>query len=362
MTAELQHVDVVDGDLLAGLRNGAWLDQQVFPPLRFAVPNIIPEGFSLLVGPPKVGKSWFVLAAAIAIAHGGRVLGNIPVEPRPVLYLALEDGHRRLQDRCRTLLEGDPIPAAMDYLTVVEPGHVLATIRAWLDRHSGSEPFVVLDTLGKVMPAALMGESAYQRDYRIGGALKRAADEHVGASVLVNHHDRKAAADDFVDAVSGTHGLAGSADTIVVLCRARNENTGLIKVTGRDVPEGEYALTFDAGARWLLDGSTFHEASRRAATARATGGLGDRSAAIVGYVANTTTPVTAADIADRYDIDQDTAGKYLRRLAEAERLVRVGRGRYAAPPDPLSEVSEVSETPDRNGQTDTTDTPLWGDE
>jgi hypothetical protein len=56
----------------------------------------------------------------------------------------------------------------------------------------------MLDTLGKVMPPPLPGESAYQRDYRIGSALKRVTDDDSGRSLLVNHHDRKAAADDFV--------------------------------------------------------------------------------------------------------------------------------------------------------------------
>src|SRR5215217_8036733 len=48
-------------DLLAGLRDGAWLDAQYFPPLAYAVPGLIPEGSVLLVGPPKIGKSWLVL-------------------------------------------------------------------------------------------------------------------------------------------------------------------------------------------------------------------------------------------------------------------------------------------------------------
>jgi RecA-family ATPase len=84
------------------------------------VPGVIPEGFTLFVGPPKIGKSWFHLSAALGVAAGGAVLGAIRVDPRPVLYLALEDGDRRLQDRCRQLLEGDPIPEAFEYIAQLE--------------------------------------------------------------------------------------------------------------------------------------------------------------------------------------------------------------------------------------------------
>jgi RecA-family ATPase len=92
--------------LLATLRDGAWLDAQEFPPLAYAVPEIVPEGSVLLVAAPKCGKSWLALSMALAAAAGGRALG-IKIPKRPVLYLALEDGDRRLQDRCRRLLAGD---------------------------------------------------------------------------------------------------------------------------------------------------------------------------------------------------------------------------------------------------------------
>jgi hypothetical protein len=38
-------------------------------------------------------------------------------------------------------------------------------------------------------------------------ALKWLADGERGRAVIVNHHDRKAGSKDFIDAVSGTHGL-----------------------------------------------------------------------------------------------------------------------------------------------------------
>ena len=84
--------------LLSTLRDGAWLDAQVFPPLAYAVPGLVPEGSVLLVGAPKIGKSWLVLAVGLAASEGGKALG-LDIPKRPVLYAALEDGDRR-PNRC----------------------------------------------------------------------------------------------------------------------------------------------------------------------------------------------------------------------------------------------------------------------
>jgi 5S rRNA maturation endonuclease (ribonuclease M5) len=347
-------------DLLAGLRNGAWLDAQDFPPLRYHLPGIVPEGSSLLVGPPKIGKSWLVLSLALAAAAGGRALGQ-PIDARPVFYLALEDGHRRLQDRCRTLLDTDRIPPAFDYLCTVQPGMVVPTIEAWLARHPGADALVILDTLGKVMPPALMGESSYGRDYRVGTSLKRLVDEQPGSALLTNHHDRKAHSDDFVDRVSGTNGLAGAADTIIVVTRPRHANDGVIQVTGRDVAEGEYAVSFN-GPRglWTLDGNGLAGAAATVAQRRANEGLDDRSRSVIAYVNEHPEGVRWGDV--KRDLGEDEA-RYLSRLYESGRIARPSRGLYV----PLSVVSGVSgfttetdtpDTPSESGhpETDTTDT------
>ncbi|GFG67078.1 hypothetical protein MKUB_45680 [Mycobacterium kubicae] len=88
---------------LSGLVTGDQLDAETLSPLEWSVPGILPEGLGILAAPPKAGKSWLVLAIGLAVADGGEVLG-VPVNQRPVLYLALEDGWRRLQSRCRQLL------------------------------------------------------------------------------------------------------------------------------------------------------------------------------------------------------------------------------------------------------------------
>lgn len=328
--------DELTSGLLDGLRTGDWLHAQDFPPVRWTVPGVIPEGSTLFVGPPKIGKSWFLLALCLSLALGGRMLGT-QVDRRPVLYLALEDGDRRLQDRCRRLLGRERIPAGFHYMTRCQPGLVLATVAEWLDGHRDDAPVVVLDTLGKVMPTALPGESSYQRDYRVGSALKRLVDDVSGASLITAHHDRKAESADFIDAVSGSNGLAGSADTIVLLSRPRHDLDGTVQVTGRDVPEGEYAVRYVDGCRWELAGDDLADSSRLASLRRASDGLGDRSAEVVAFVATTRKGARAGEVALALGIDQKQAGTYLGRLADAGRISRTGRGLYT----PVESVGSV---------------------
>jgi hypothetical protein len=333
--------DDIAPDLLARIRSGAWLDGQTFPPLAWAVPGIIPEGFGLFTGPPKVGKSWATLGIALAVASGGYAFGRVPVgEPRPVLLLALEDGDRRLQDRSRRLLAGEPIPALLDYATRADALEVLPLIEAWLNEHPGTRPLVILDTLGKVTPPAMAGESAYARDYRIGGRLKATIDAHPGAALLVVHHVRKAGAEDWLDSTSGTNGLSGSADFTVSLVRPRNESEGTLKVTGRDVAEGEYAVTVTDGS-WTLRGSSLAEAAQAAQQAHALEGLGDRSAEVVAIVGRHPKGIGPTALGTMLAIPASQAGTYLARLAAGGRICKVGRGLYAPPSTPVESVESV---------------------
>ena len=195
---------------------------------------------------------------------------------------------------------------------------------------------------------ASQGKSAYQRDYKIMGDLKQLCDAELGASIVVNHHDRKAAADDFVDVVSGTNGLAGGADTVLVLSRDRGEHAGLLRVTGRDIPEGAYALTLVPGTWWRLDGANLDEASRVAGSARAAAGLGDRSAAIVAYIGQHPEGVRADDIAATLDIQVNQVGVYLVQLHKAGRIERQHRGVYTPVGNVRSVALEPVATPEHN--------------
>lgn len=338
-----EYVDQLDDvDILAGVRTGDYLERTTFPALSWAVPGLIPEGFGLFTGAPKTGKSWAALGIALAVAEGGAALGKVPTGPaRPVLLLALEDGERRLKGRCRVLLDdGAAIPGSLHYVVSCRPGDVLPIIRRWLELHGDERPLVVLDTLGKTMPPAMPGEGAYNRDYRIGSALKALVDAHPGATLLVVHHVRKATSEDWMDSTSGTNGLNGAADFTLNLVRRRNSDAGELRVTGRDVAEAEYAVTVLDG-RWTLDGDDLTEAAVKAEQARQAANLGDDSADVLRFVHARPAGARAKDVAEHMGWDENKARPYLARLVDAGRLNRASRGLYTS----VTNVTSVTNEP-----------------
>lgn len=327
-----------EDSLLTGLRTGAWLDQQEFEPLQWVVEGIIPEGTSILAGAPKTGKSWLMLAVALAVATGGRALGYLPVGgARPVFYLALEDSDRRMQDRCRTVLgPGVPIPDNLNYLTEVKPGTCVATVLEWLESYGARRPLVIVDTLGRIMPSSRNGETTYQRDYRTVAELQSAVSPYPGTGLTIVHHTRKMGSEDFGDRISGTQGLLGAADSGLVLTRSRTEAKGTLSVTGRDVEEAEYGLALRDGL-WLLDGTTLATAKERVQERKVTEKLSDRSADIYRYVASAGKPVGPTEVAKKFGMPAGDAGNYLIRMANSGRIVKVARGQYT-----VSTLSTVS--------------------
>lgn len=331
--------------LLAEAYTLAALQNMEFPPLVEFVPGLVTEGAGMLVGGPKLGKSWMALNFALGIGYGGTVLNSINVAQRDVLYLALEDGQRRVQSRVNKLMAGsdEPWPETVTILNVITKGQVLATIREWYEQHPGG--LAILDTLAKNRPQGQPGNSAYLEDYVFGSALKRAVDDHPGSALLCVHHDRKLKGNDFVDNISGTNGLAGAMDYVLVLSRSRHSGEATLSVTGRDISEAEYALTTDDGI-WRLEGATLADASDAARSRRDAGNLGDRSNEVLEFVNGRPLGTRAKDLASHLGIDDNVAGNYLRRLNESGRITKRTRGVYT----PLVEVVEVVETSETAGQ------------
>jgi 5S rRNA maturation endonuclease (ribonuclease M5) len=338
-------LEPIPTELSALMRTGDWLDQQEFPELRWIVPGLIPEGFTLLVGAPKIGKSWMALAIALAVSAGGYTLGKIKCEKRPVLLLALEDSDRRMQSRIRKLINDDPIPAGLTYITKIEPKKIYAVIMEFLDAQDfDAQPLVIIDTIGKIIPPAMTGEGPYSRDYRFAGSLQRMPCDLIGL-----HRDRKAESDDFVATISGTNGLAGAADTPIVINRKRNEAEGVMKITSRDAEEGEYGIKISDGV-WTLIGDDLAEATKAAEIRRETKKLGDRSVDVINFLHQHPSGKTPKEVGLALQIPRKEAAVILGRLYDSGKIDKPKLGVYT-PKDTVVPV-----VPDQHNEPPTTET------
>lgn len=214
---------------------------------QWVVHGLLSEGLNILAGKPKMGKSMMALNLAMTIAAGGKALGDMRTSPGDVLYISLEDRSRRIQARARKMLNGSGIDAS-GRLTVASQwprqGEGGLELVEWWMKRVKRPALVIIDVWGKFRPALNQKAQAYNQDYEHMAPLKDLMDRY-SCCGLALMHCRKGSSEDVVEDVSGTFGLAGAADGIVVLQRSRNDNEAKIFITGRDVADTELALRFD---------------------------------------------------------------------------------------------------------------------
>ena len=120
--------------------------------------------------------------------------------------------------------------------------------------------------------------------------------------------------EDWLNKISGSQGIAGAADSIFVLERARVTNGGVLHRTGRDVEEMDFAMTLD-GFGWVLQGDveqfTMPEWKRQ----------------ILDYLKEHDS-VTPTALATALNMNINTAQQNLRRLVKDGELKKEGYGTY----------------------------------
>jgi hypothetical protein len=283
------------------------------------VPGLFPEGLTFLVGAPKLGKSFLALNVGLAVAHGGMAIGKIGVSSGDVLYLALEDTERRLQERLRSMLGTDDAPERL-HLATAWPSLADGAadhLGKWLDDHPDAR-LVIIDTFQKLRGPIAGNQNIYAADYHAAGELKQVADRH-GVAVVLVHHTRKADADDPLDTVSGSAGLAGSSDGVCVLRREIGKADAVLYIRGRDVPEADHALTFDPETcSWTLLGD--------AAEFR----MSEERREIVDLLRDAPEPMSPKAISEALDKKPGAVRKLLHGMAKDGEVVGVG-GAYTAP-------------------------------
>jgi RecA-family ATPase len=263
-----------------------------------------------------------VLDLCLAVAGGRETLGDVRPSQGDAIYLALEDNRRRLQRRVDKLLGAfaetwpSRLTLSTDWRRMNEGG--IDDLRDWCD--SVQEPrLIVIDTLAKVRPTIIgKGGPTYDDDYRSIGDLHRLAKDR-GIAIVLIHHVRKMDAEDPIDTVSGTLGLTGAADTVLVL--DRRSDTGMtLYGRGRDIEEIETAIEFGRQTcRWTVRG----EASdiRRS----------DERGRIIKALDDADEPLSPSEVALVTGMSKLNVRQLLFKMTKAGEVEKAGRGKYSLP-------------------------------
>ena len=208
------------------------------PPL---VEGLLYPGTYIFASAPKLGKSFLMAQLAYHISTG-TPLWNYPVRKGSVLYLALEDDYRRLQERLYRMF-GTQISDNLHFsVSANQIGKGLdEQLQGFINAHPDTN-LIIIDTLQKVREMG--GDNySYASDYEIITRIKRFTDQY-GVCVLLVHHTRKQNADDKFEMISGTTGLLGSADGGFILQKEkRTSNKATLEASGRDQPDQKFHLS-----------------------------------------------------------------------------------------------------------------------
>jgi hypothetical protein len=306
------------------------LQRMEIEPAKEVVPDLLAEGLTLLAGAPKRGKSWLALDLCCGVA-GGRFVLDVKCAEGDVLFCALEDGARRLQRRmAKVMAGGGDWPRRLTCWTKLEKFDAGGEerLRAWIERQA--EPkLIVLDTLNYIRPARLRDEDWYSWDYRCATLIKRLADDY-RLAILAIHHTRKSAADDALESASGSNGLTGGCDAVMVLT-ASSDGT-VLQGRSRDLEDFAHAVSFGRDTcRWSLLGPASEV------------GLTEHRRAILEALRGAGEPMSARELHAVTGLREDHVRQLLHRMGQPPEptVLRATRGRYTAAPSQASRPSQT---------------------
>ena len=222
------------------------MDRPLEPP-NFVVDTLISQGLHILAGSPKVGKSWLALWLAVSVAKGEPVW-NMTTKQGTTLYLCLEDSVLRIQNRLFEITED--APSSVHFCTecdLISQG-LEEQVETFLTAHPDTV-LVIIDTLQMVRP---IHDATYANDYRDLSVLKRLADKH-GIAILLIHHLRKEKAEDVFHRISGTTAISGAVDSSFTLVEEkRGSGRARLSCVGRDIEYRELTLERNGENVWEL--------------------------------------------------------------------------------------------------------------
>lgn len=277
----------------ASIRSINDLQDIKFKEVKWILEKVLPTGNIMLAARPKMRKTWLALQLCIAIASGRKFL-EWQANQGEVLFLALEDNERRIQNRIRTLQRMEIAPpdlsgfrywtGGMDYkangqLYISDPEEAARTLNAFPRGQAGVDALeqylehfpktttIVIDTLQHFKESS-NDRDIYSRDYNAMTPITQLANRKNILIVPVTHEKKGLAGNisaDFLEDVTGSAGITGGTDGVMSIKGRRgvqeeNESRTLF-LSGRDIPHDfSVDIQFDTDrGGWLTAARTDHK-------------------------------------------------------------------------------------------------------
>lgn len=218
------------------IKSGREILEMQFPPREWLIDDLLPIGSAILVGPPKIGKSYFVL----------NLIQIILARNYEVFYFAGEDDYRRIQTRMTQIgidsekvffLAGRVSPLAPKGKDAIDEIREIILSRPAIKA-------VFIDTMASIMT----GRIDLSDYFGFVERLKPWADlaSELDINITMVHHSVKGnnqPEHNPLNLVLGSQAIAGTFDTNMTMYRAADGNGATLYLTGKDVEENEYRLS-----------------------------------------------------------------------------------------------------------------------
>nr|WP_298967239.1 AAA family ATPase [uncultured Halomonas sp.] len=295
-----------------------FLNRDIPPRKMLLAPWLPTSGLAMVYAPRGIGKTWFALYTALAVASGGEFLGWKALRAAKVLYLDGEMPAIALQERLSTAIAtGNYVmddPAALLIITPdlqpeYRPMPDLASLEGQmlLESHTANVELIIVDNIATLCRSGKENEGESWLSVQAWALRMRAQ----GKSVLFIHHAGKSGQQ------RGTSRREDVLDTVIALRHAKAD----------EAPEGAaFELHFEKNRGFYGDEAKPREVSLTSDTKGNTvwswQNLSDSTFDRVVSLLNE--GLKQSDVATELEINKGTVSKYARKAKEAGLLISQG--------------------------------------
>ena len=239
------------------------LQSKEFPPIKWAVDGVIPEGLTILAGDPKAGKSLMAVDVCSAIASGVEAFGNRSCVKGTCVYISLEDPPRRVKARIQQQCDLWPETFKLVSGGIPQLGPSFYDVFDEMLIMWPSLRAIIIDTMAFIIPSKPHGTSDYDHYYKHMDPLHRWSIENQIAVVLITHLTKSKGqeGDNPFSRIIGSVAIQGTSDAMILLRKNHAKRSilnpelpdGFLTIEGRELGSDNLALDFDTEAlKWSI--------------------------------------------------------------------------------------------------------------